>query len=294
MGRLYPRYAEPLSRTGRPVAIALLLFAAAFLCLLPLTFADDEAEAPSGEETPAEGDEQAKEDLSWKVVGEDVDKDGKDDLWTLYDGEGKPGAKDRDTDGDGLPDTRAYLDAEGAAVFSATIEEKCIYRTKDGKEYRRTWFYTRTDGGTARTEITRETYDMNYDGKPDIKVFYRLGGTRRRIEFDIEKRDGFFEKIATLGPKEKVERIDYHNKRGGVLEQTDYYLDGNILKSEIYKGSDGTVSLWRFYKNGKLVKSEHDIDDDGIADYRRLYDEQGKILEEKPIVDNEGEGAEAE
>jgi len=135
----------------------------------------------------------------------------------------------------GKPDEWVYTistkDASGRPVERRVRREADL--NGDGKVDLVQWF---NDQG----ELTKETLDLDYDGKVDATLYYEKG-KKVRTEKDLDG-DG---------------RIDTWN-----------FYDGNeklVRKERDVKGT-GRVDYWEYWENGAIDRIGEDLDGDGAVD----------------------------
>jgi hypothetical protein len=135
----------------------------------------------------------------------DLNHDGRIDLWTASvigpDGKEVVIRKERDLDGDGKVDC---------------------------------WEEYELDGSLAKL-----TYDMDFDGKPDVTLFFE---------------------------KDQLVRKAYAFGFDGVPHSFNIYEKGKLVRKERDTNGDGKIDTWEYWENGEIDRIGIDIDGDGQVD----------------------------
>lgn len=138
----------------------------------------------------------------------DRDGDGRAEVVTLFDAQGRPSAVEIDADGDAAVDRwerRApdgTLEKVGASRRSRNRPDVWEYPGPDGEIVRRD-FDDDADGVVERSEfleggrVVREQTDSDGDGRPDRRLLRDAAGNLLAIEQDLDA-DGFWEKAVAV------------------------------------------------------------------------------------------------
>jgi hypothetical protein len=135
----------------------------------------------------------------------DLTHDGKPDVWkyALPDAAGKEVLlrKEKDLNGDGRPDTWEKYGEDGTLV--------------------------------------RAVYDLDFDGKPDVTLFYE---------------------------KEQLVRKEMAFGFDGVPRSWSYYEKAKLVRKERDTNGDGKVDAWEYWEDGEIDRIGVDQDGDGEVD----------------------------
>jgi len=135
----------------------------------------------------------------------DLDHDGKPDLWRYSrraeDGKEILVRKERDLNGDGKVDV---------------------------------WEEYGPDG-----QLVKETYDQDWDGKPDVVVYYEKGQViRKELSFGFD----------------------------GKPRAWNFYEKGKLVRRERDLNGDGKVDYWEYWEGAEIDRVGVDVDGDGTVD----------------------------
>jgi hypothetical protein len=172
--------------------------------------------------TPAGFEKQPNETLAEY----DLTRDGKPDLWkyALRDSAGNEVLlrKEKDLDGDGKIDTWEKYGPDGVS-------------------------------------LVRAVYDLDFDGKPDVSLFYeREQLVRKELAFGFD----------------------------GVPRSFNHYEKGKLVRKERDTNADGRIDTWEYWENGELDRIGVDQDGDGQVDRwdARRRAEAGAAEAEQPAA----------
>ncbi len=118
--------------------------------------------------------------------------------------------------------------------------------------------------GKTKKGIIRKEWDLNFDGKIDIKQFFDYKGrlVKDWIDFDF---DGIFDAITYYKDGKKVrQEINYDTDEQP--ECFKYFEKGKLVRVERDRDSNGKIDQWEYYKDGKLDRIGKDEDGDGEID----------------------------
>lgn len=158
-------------------------------------------------------------------------------------------------------------------------------------------------------ELIRLDYDVNGDGRVDVRTFMEHGrparlegdqdGDGRVDRWEYYGADGQLVKLGTSSQRDGIEdtwlyqagttrRIEMSTTRDGVVDRTEYYEGSQLVRVESDSNHDGKVDHWEDYEQGNLRVLRMDDDAHPGRPVRRLtYREQGEPLLE---VDFDGDG----
>lgn len=139
------------------------------------------------------------------LVELDLNHDGRTDVWVYWvkgpDGKDVVARKEKDLNNDGKIDT---------------------------------WEEYEPDGSLAKL-----TYDMDFDGKPDVTLFYE---------------------------KDQLVRKEYAFGFDGVPHAFNYYEKGKLVRKERDTSGTGKIDTWEYWENGEVDRVGVDLDGDGQVD----------------------------
>ena len=87
--------------------------------------------------------------------------------------------------------------------------------------------------------LTKQTYDMDFDGKPDVTLFFE---------------------------KDQLVRKEYAFGFDGVPHTFNYYEKGKLVRKERDANGDGKVDTWEYWENGEADRVGIDVDGDSQVD----------------------------
>jgi hypothetical protein len=130
----------------------------------------------------------------------------------------------------GKPDAWAFTVQDAAGKEVLVRKEKDL--NGDGKID--VWELYAPDGS-----LSRAAYDLDFDGKPDVTLFYEKGQLVRK-----ETAFGF----------------------DGVGRAWSYYEKGKLVRKERDTDGDGKVDTWEYWSDGEVERIGVDTDGDGQVD----------------------------
>lgn len=159
------------------------------------------------------------------------------------------------------------------------------------------------------TDVKRQIFDMNRDGRVDLLKFYAAKQTYSddaaakyaliRKELDLNF-DGRIDRIMYYDAKEALIREEIDADFDGKVDRISYYSDGLIVKTEIYSDQclqiviDGQDTpevhpmTTRHYRKGIFTREEHDALCRGKLDSVFIYNEKGELSQTG--LDRNGDG----
>ena len=136
-----------------------------------------------------------------------------------------------DTDGDGVFDTHAHVEASGQIRVERDIDA-------DGNVDR--WEYYDDARDLARGRMAKVGFSLPGDGVVDAWAFHDADG--------------------------QVARVEVSTARDGNVDRWEHYAGGDLMRVETDRDRDGRVDAWSVYENGILRESLTDSDGDGRPD----------------------------
>jgi len=152
--------------------------------------------------------------------------------------------------------------AEGVAVHENGSETvKTFDLNHDGKPDVKKYFHKGADG---QDHLVRKEVDINWDGKVDVWKYYDDKGQLQKVAMDLDF-DGHIDQVAyyeagDMARKEKD--LDYNGKPDLWI----YYAKGQIERKERDTKGAGKVDYWEYWKNGQPERIGEDLDGDGSVD----------------------------
>jgi hypothetical protein len=158
--------------------------------------------APPGASAAAEAPTPGPDET---VTQLDLGQHGRTDLWIFKhkspDGKESVVRKERDLNGDGRVDAWEYFDADG--------------------------------------NLSRQVYDMDFDGKPDVALYFE---------------------------KSQLVRKEYGFGFDGKPHVWNFYEKNKLVRRERDANGDGKVDTWEYWENGEIDRIGVDLDGDGQVD----------------------------
>jgi hypothetical protein len=159
----------------------------------------------------------------------------------------------------------APVDAAPAALpgferqAGETVREHDL--THDGKPD--VWKFTVKDA-TGRDVLVREEKDLNGDGKVDVWERYAPDGALTRVAYDLDF-DGRPD-VVLFYEKDQLVRKEMAFGFDGVPHAWLYYEKGKLVRKERDTNGDGKVDAWEYWENGEIDRIGLDLDGDGQVD----------------------------
>jgi hypothetical protein len=144
--------------------------------------------------------------------------------------------------------------------------------------------------------LTLQSIDLDEDGQPDIKNYYRERSDAPRLlvrkEMDLN-RDGQIDVISLFDPDGNLEREELDADYDGKFDWIDHYQKGERVMSEYDTDSDGRPNVFKYYITGTdglvhLDRKERDEDGDGAIDVWEKFSQAGEVT--RTARDTDGDG----
>jgi hypothetical protein len=135
-----------------------------------------------------------------------------------------------DVDRDGKPDVWKYARLDAAGKELLVRKEKDL--NGDGRVD--TWEAYAADGA-----MTRLVYDLDFDGNPDVNLFFEA---------------------------EQLVRKEYALGLDGVSRSWSFYEGSKLVRKERDSNGDGKVDYWEYWEGGEIDRIGVDEDGDGRVD----------------------------
>ncbi len=121
----------------------------------------------------------------------------------------------------------------------------------------------------ATRDLIRLDYDINRDGRVDVRTFM-ANGRPVRLEGD-QDGDGRLDRWEYYDQNERLIKLGTSTERDGI-EDTWLYQSGDTRRIETSTARDGVVDRWEFYQGSRLTRVEMDTNRDGRVDHWEHYE----------------------
>ncbi len=121
----------------------------------------------------------------------------------------------------------------------------------------------------ATRDLIRLDYDVNNDGRVDVRTFM-ANGRPVRLEGD-QDGDGRLDRWEYYDQNERLIKLGTSTERDGI-EDTWLYQAGDTKRVETATARDGVVDRWEFYQGSRLTRVEMDTNRDGRVDHWEHYE----------------------
>ena len=144
--------------------------------------------------------------------------------------------------------------------------------------------------------LTLQEIDLDEDGKPDIKNYYRERSDAPRLlvrkEMDLN-RDQKTDVISLFDSEGNLEREELDADYDGKFDWIDHYQKGERVMSEYDTDADGKPNVFKYYIKGSdglvhLDRKERDEDGDGQIDVWEKFSPAGEVT--RTARDTDGDG----
>ena len=144
--------------------------------------------------------------------------------------------------------------------------------------------------------LVAQDVDLDADGAPDIKNYYRERSDAPpllvRKEMDLN-RDGKVDVISFLNPDGDLDREEMDSDYDGQFDWTDHYQKGVRVMSEYDTDADGRSNVFKYYIRGddgtmRLERKERDEDGDGKIDVWERFSASGEVIRTGRDTDGDG------
>ena len=171
----------------------------------------------------------------------DRDGDGRPDLWSYHDANGRPTRELLDENRDGTPDRTVWYDPETGREQRVEEDTNLDGRVDSWVEFR--------DG-----QVARQRRDANHDGLLDSWSFYRDGHLVRQEE-DLDG-DGFRNRVVLYDAGRLVREREDRDGDGRVERVTHYDANERVARRDEDTDGDGLVDVRSVYEDGRLLRRE--------------------------------------
>jgi len=125
------------------------------------------------------------------------------------------------------------------------------------------WTYS-IMGADGTEVVVRKERDLNNDGKVDSWEEFEADGTLSKLTYDMDF-DG--KPDVTLSfEKDQLVRKAYAFGFDGIPHAFNYYEKGQLVRKERDTNGDGKIDTWEYWENGEVDRVGIDVDGDGQVD----------------------------
>jgi len=125
------------------------------------------------------------------------------------------------------------------------------------------WTYSVKDD-KGELVVRRKEKDLNGDGKTDVWEFYLPDGSLSKLVYDMDF-DGKPD-VALFYEKDQLVRKEYGFGFDGLPHAFNYYEKGKLVRKERDANGDGKIDVWEYWENGEIDRIGTDLDGDGQVD----------------------------
>jgi hypothetical protein len=126
------------------------------------------------------------------------------------------------------------------------------------------WAYS-VKGADGKEVLVRKEKDLNNDGLIDSWEFYEPDGTLSRLTYDMDF-DGKPD-VTLIFEKDQLVRKEYAFGFDGVPHHFNYYEKNKLVRKERDTNGDGKIDTWEYWENGEVDRIGVDSDGDGQVDH---------------------------
>jgi hypothetical protein len=149
---------------------------------------------------------------------------------------------------------------------------------------------------TTEAGLVEASIDLDGDGKPEIRNFYRVRADAPRLlvrkEVDMN-RDGKMDVVSVFDDSGVLDREEMDSDYDGFFDWTDHYQKGDRVMSEYDSDNDGKPNVFKYFMRGedgtvRLDRKERDEDGDGKIDVWERFDATGAVIRMGRDTDGDG------
>ncbi len=126
------------------------------------------------------------------------------------------------------------------------------------------WAYSVTSPD-GKDVVIRKEKDLNNDGRIDCWEFYDLDGTLVRLTYDMDF-DGKPD-VSLFFEKDQLVRKEYAFGFDGIPHSFNFYEKNKLVRKERDANGDGKIDVWEYWENGEVDRVGIDSDGDGQVDH---------------------------
>jgi len=126
------------------------------------------------------------------------------------------------------------------------------------------WTYSVKGSPDGKDVVVRKEKDLNNDGRIDSWDFYQADGTLARLTYDMDF-DGKPD-VTLHYEKDQLVRKEYAFGFDGIPHSSSYYEKNRLVRKERDSNGDGKVDIWEYWENGEVDRVGVDNDGDGLVD----------------------------
>ncbi len=125
------------------------------------------------------------------------------------------------------------------------------------------WTYT-AKGADGKEVVVRKEKDLNNDGSVDTWEEYLPDATLSRLTYDMDF-DGKPD-VTLFFEKDQLVRKEYAFGFDGVPHTFNYYEKNKLVRKERDTNGDGKIDTWEYWEGGEVDRVGVDLDNDGQVD----------------------------
>jgi hypothetical protein len=127
------------------------------------------------------------------------------------------------------------------------------------------FFQTTTQNGQKVQVLTCKQVDLNHDGAVDAVYYYDERGVDTTLEeFDMDFDRKFDMTVYYANGKRVREELDSNfDQKPDIFK---YYEDGKLVREELDTNGDGKIDQWQYFEGGKLDRVGYDTQGTGKID----------------------------
>jgi hypothetical protein len=125
------------------------------------------------------------------------------------------------------------------------------------------WSYS-VKGADGKDVTVRKEKDLNNDGKIDSWEVYEASGLLSRLTFDMDF-DGKPD-VTLFFEKDQLVRKEYAFGFDGVPHTFNYYEKNKLVRKERDTTGSGKIDVWEYWENGEVDRVGFDTNGDGQVD----------------------------
>jgi hypothetical protein len=125
------------------------------------------------------------------------------------------------------------------------------------------WTYSVT-GPDGKEVVVRKEKDLNNDGRVDSWEEFEADGTLAKLTYDMDF-DGKPD-VTLFFEKDQLVRKAYAFGFDGIPHSFNFYEKGKLVRKERDTNGDGRIDTWEYWEDGEVDRVGVDVDGDGQVD----------------------------
>jgi hypothetical protein len=181
-----------------------------------------------------------------------------------------------------------------AAACAGFVGAGCAKRARGNSE--QPYVNPVTERRVNEENLVAQDVDLDSDGEPDIKNYYRERSDAPRLlvrkELDLN-RDGKVDVVSFFDEDGILDREEMDSDYDGQFDWTDHYQKGVRVMSQYDTDADGNPNVFKYYIRGddgviRLDRKERDEDGDGKIDVWERFSAAGEVIRTGRDTDGDG------